>query len=192
MGRLGLGRSRGKFVLRSVEQEAYSPAVPRLLFKNGDDHLEKQDPPMTWKTIAGRAAALAKADSLSLCFLTPTRLKWNGNFVTNLEFHHLIRNLLRRLSALSYFHGEGHGTIDFKRLITDAGSVAVIKSTVEWYDWERYSNRQKTKMKMGGLTGEAHFRGDFAAFLPFLLWGELVHIGKGTSFGLGQYKILNG
>ncbi|MDI7261613.1 MAG: CRISPR system precrRNA processing endoribonuclease RAMP protein Cas6, partial [Thermodesulfobacteriota bacterium] len=36
------------------------------------------------------------------------------------------------------------------------------------------------------------FEGDFEPFMPFLLLGEFIHVGKGTSFGLGKYEIMRG
>lgn len=45
-------------------------------------------------------------------------------------------------------------------------------------------------MKMGGFIGSITFEGDFKEFIPFLLLGEYVHVGKGTSFGLGKYEII--
>ena len=44
-------------------------------------------------------------------------------------------------------------------------------------------------MKMGGFVGEATFKGDFEKCLPFIMLGEYIHVGKGTSFGLGKYEI---
>jgi hypothetical protein len=65
----------------------------------------------------------------------------------------------------------------------------VIRNSLRRWDWERYSSRQKTRMKMGGLMGEITYGGPVAAFEPFLRAGEILHVGKGTSFGLGKYEI---
>ncbi|PIV22771.1 MAG: hypothetical protein COS40_05325 [Deltaproteobacteria bacterium CG03_land_8_20_14_0_80_45_14] len=122
--------------------------------------------------------------------MTPTRLKYDGKLSPDLEFHILFRNLLRRISLLSYFHCGEELNLDFKGLIEEAKDVKVQKENLRWVDWERYSNRQETKMKMGGFIGSVTFTGNFKEFLPFLILGEYIHVGKGTSFGLGKYKIL--
>ena len=121
--------------------------------------------------------------------MTPTRLKFDGKLSPSLEFHILLRNLLRRISLLSYFHCGQELDLDFKGLIEKSREVAVTKSDLTWYDWERYSNRQDTKMMMGGFIGSVTFKGDFEEFMQLLLLGRYVHVGKGTSFGLGKYEI---
>ena len=73
--------------------------------------------------------------------------------------------------------------------IEKSKEIRVQKENLSWFDWERYSNRQETRMMMGGFLGSITFEGDFEAFLPFLLLGECIHVGKGTSFGLGKYEI---
>ena len=80
--------------------------------------------------------------------------------------------------------------LDFKGLIENSKSIKVKEERLSWVDWERYSNRQETKMKMGGFIGSITFEGDFKPFLPFLLLGEYIHVGKGTSLGLGKYEIV--
>ena len=128
---------------------------------------------------------------IRISFLTPTRLKYEGGFVSeDLEFHILFRNLLRRISLLSYFHC-GHRLDDtgFRDLIEQARNIKTINQKLSWHDWERYSNRQETKMKMGGLIGEITYEGDFTLFWPYIRLGEYVHVGKGSSFGLGRYSI---
>jgi len=121
--------------------------------------------------------------------LTPTRLKFDGNLSPKPEFHIFFRNLLRRVSLLSYFHCGEELALDFKGLIESSREIKAKKENLSWFDWERYSNRQETKMKMGGFIGSITFEGDFEKFMPFLLLGEFIHVGKGTSFGLGKYKI---
>ena len=100
----------------------------------------------------------------------------------------MIRNLLRRIAHLSYFHCEGDSSeFDFRGFIHRAMAVTIKEKSIEWYDWERYSARQGTRMKLGGFVGDITFEGDLAEFIPYLQAGEHVHIGKGTSFGLGKY-----
>ncbi|RKY70285.1 MAG: hypothetical protein DRQ24_09550, partial [Candidatus Latescibacterota bacterium] len=68
--------------------------------------------------------------------------------------------------------------------------VQVKASDLRWFDWTRYSSRQNRRMKLGGVLGEICFEGEWQSFLPFILLGEVVHVGKGTSFGLGQYAVV--
>jgi len=44
-------------------------------------------------------------------------------------------------------------------------------------------------MKLGGLIGDIVYYGPITPFKPLLEAGELLHVGKGTSFGLGKYII---
>ena len=67
--------------------------------------------------------------------------------------------------------------------------VEVGDRDLHWYDWERYSGRQEARMKMGGLMGGTSFRGDLAPLWPLIAMGEHLHVGKGTSFGLGKYEV---
>ncbi|MCS7214794.1 MAG: CRISPR system precrRNA processing endoribonuclease RAMP protein Cas6 [Thermodesulfovibrio sp.] len=128
--------------------------------------------------------------NLSLRFVTPLRIKYMRDLVTMPEFHILIRNLLRRLLLLYYFHCEGREPQwNHKEIINHAESVVIESSKLKWFDWERYSSRQDTRMKLGGLMGSITYYGNIESFLPFIQAGEILHIGKNTSFGLGKYLI---
>ena len=108
----------------------------------------------------------------------------------DLEFHVLIRNLLRWTSLVHYFHGNGKpAEFDFKGIIEQAKEVRTVQRNLRWYGWERYSARQEQHINMGGFVGEITFEGDLWPFMPLIKAGEVLHVGKGTAFGLGRYEV---
>ena len=108
-----------------------------------------------------------------------------------MDFEILMRNLLRRLSWLAEVHCEAKWDLDWKELLKRANArVRTVRSDLQWHDWERYSQRQATKLKMGGFIGEISFEGDLAEFLPIIKLGEYLHVGKGTVYGMGKYEMI--
>ncbi|MDD3582286.1 MAG: CRISPR system precrRNA processing endoribonuclease RAMP protein Cas6, partial [Desulfobacca sp.] len=100
-------------------------------------------------------------------------------------------NLLRRITVLAYLHcGLDCSEIDFRGLSHAAEKIDTRSSSLRWHDLRRYSNRQERNTPLGGLVGEVTYTGNLEPFWPFLLLGEQVHVGKGTSFGLGQYQLI--
>jgi len=198
LGRMGIGKGKGKYRLEEVraiqvgERAKIKTERAEVIYSGRDKVLHNFSHLLSPYTFALPPSSNLKPLTLDLLFLTPTRLKFDGNLSPKPEFHILYRNLLRRISLLSYFHCDKELDLDFKGLIERSREVKVQKEKLSWFDWERYSNRQETKMKMGGFIGSITFQGDLEPFLPFLLLGEHIHVGKGTSFGLGKYEIMKG
>jgi hypothetical protein len=42
---------------------------------------------------------------------------------------------------------------------------------------------------MGGFVGQVTFEGEIEPFLPWLVWGEVVHVGKDAVKGNGRMRI---
>ena len=42
---------------------------------------------------------------------------------------------------------------------------------------------------MGGVVGTMTYEGEIGEFLPLLVLGSWVNVGKGTSLGLGRYAL---
>ncbi|RMF31505.1 MAG: CRISPR system precrRNA processing endoribonuclease RAMP protein Cas6, partial [Chloroflexi bacterium] len=142
---------------------------------------------ITQEAVWERAQALAP-EQVTLHFLTPTRLKRGGRFVTQgPPFPVLMRALLRRLTALAALHGPRPWKTDFGALVEAAEGIALVGEGAGWQDWRRTSRRQGRRMNLGGLVGEATYRGDLTPFHPLLALGEIVHVGKATVFGDGWY-----
>ena len=54
---------------------------------------------------------------------------------------------------------------------------------------KRYSGTQKSKITMKGMIGRVIFDDIAEEYIPYVLAGELLHIGKNTSFGFGRYTL---
>ena len=225
LGKTGLGKDRGNYLLKTVtttvtshkskvksedetavrseesivnsegpDNNSVIPAKAGIhgsvLYDSGTKTLKTFDKSFLSLPLESGLVTCDFTGPLTLDFLTPTRINYSDSLILDLEFHILVRQLLRRLSLLYYFHCNGDASAwDFKGMIEKAKEVKTVKRDLKWYDWERYSSRQDTKLKMGGFVGEITFEGDIAPFMPLIEAGEVLHVGKGTSFGLGQYII---
>jgi CRISPR-associated endoribonuclease Cas6 len=196
MARRGLGAERAGFALRSVAALGESGNCETIYTAGDKRSLIPIDAGNTLSDLLeARLQELERAgrkpgDTLKLRFTTPTRIRVEGDLQTSLGFELLIRNLLRRVSMLIAVHSESRLDLDYKGLIARAASVRIYQASLNWHDWQRYSNRQETKMKLGGFIGEIEYAGEaITEFLPLILAGEILHVGAGTSFGLGQYEI---
>lgn len=191
LGEVGIGRGRGRYWLKEVR--SISANFDHNLIYTGEDKTFKDSYTLiNEKDILEECKRYGDKRKITLNFLTPTRLKFEEHFTQELEFHILIRNLLRRVSLLSYFHCGKELNVDFKNLIEKAKKVKREDSNLTWYDWQRYSTRQDARMMLGGFIGKVTFNFDGTEpnlFLPLILLGRYIHIGKGTSFGLGKYEI---
>lgn len=187
MGTLGIGRGRGTFEVTGLAVlDARGHAVEKIFdgseLKLPEKFLGIED--------ALQAACGHSTDAVRLELLTPLRLVRDGERCREPSFPLLIGNLLRRLENLAYFHCDRKEALLYGSLLDQAQTVRLTRNDTRWFDWERYSHRQDRRMKLGGLIGEATYEGDLRPFLPILALGEWVNVGKGTSFGLGRYRIL--
>ena len=180
----GIGRGRGRFEVEGVTW-IDSEGIEKEIYDGQKKVLSNSFRPLTILDLP-----LIHSDLITIHYLTPTRITYEGQLHTAPEFHVIIRNLLRRLSNLAYFHCGGEFTLDFKGIIEKSKEIETRDGDVHWHDWERYSARQDTRMKMGGFIGKVEYRGQLAEFLPLLRLGERLHVGKGTGFGLGRYEII--
>ena len=110
--------------------------------------------------------------------------------MVDLSFPVFISRLKERIDLLFHLYCGGPLPREDEEVNPLAKEVETEKSSLRWQDLERYSSRQKAKMKLGGLIGMIPFKGELAPFMPYLILGQHVHAGQGTTFGLGKYEIL--
>jgi hypothetical protein len=177
--RHGVGKGDGRARLISV---THVGAAETLVLEGPEGRILDHRPELP--------PAVHPAERLTLRFHTPLRLQRNGHpldarAVTPRD---LLVGLVRRIALLHEFHGPGRLDLDFSGLARKAETITDEKK-LAWRDWQRYSNRQRQKIALGGLVGDWTLEGDLAPFLPFLHLGQWLHVGKEATFGLGGYRL---
>ena len=187
--RIGLRNQRGRCRLEKVESlPARKDAPSQTIFTSETEMLTDEGVILGLEDVMHAAPSVT--DTIDLEFLTPTSIKVNGRWTSHLTFEHLIRNLLRRIRFLNYFHcGEDlDAEVDVHALIETARAVEDIPR-LQWLRRDRYSHRAEASVPMSGFVGNIRFEGELAPFLPFIRLGEYLHIGHHTAFGYGQYRL---
>lgn len=215
MGRRGLGAGRqGQF--RVDEVWAVNPIVGRqeAIYRRARDGVVRAPSlPVDAAQVAEEAARLARRGGdrrLHLELITPTRLIERDRLVKQdgFTFGALLGRLLERLSALFGRYGDDAGgegragvfddggtaggsarPFEAATLLRAAGDVRIAERRLVWRELFRASGRHGRMVPMGGLVGEIVLEGDLGPFLPWLVWGSLVHVGKDAVMGNGQFRM---
>lgn len=120
-----------------------------------------------------------------IVFETPLTLKYNGKFLNEFNMDSIIRSVKRRIYMLDCFEGvEGDLAYDQNYLVPQ-----IIWQRADRIKVRRFSSRKQSAMYLNGIRGELEIGQLEHDTLELLLAGELVHIGKNTSFGFGKYRI---
>jgi len=186
MGKLGIGKriggKRPRFSLKSVNMNNN-----KTIYSDQDKKLREGK--FTQNLVLDDIIAHRPVQSIDLSLKTPLRLKFENKLEASLPFHVLVRTMLRRISSLCNYHGNGEPALDYRGLVQRAKGVEITQSSLRWFDWKRYSTKQDQSMLMGGIVGQVNYSGELAEFVPLIRFCEKVHIGKQTSFGLGKIEL---
>lgn len=187
MARAGLGVRRVPFRLESLRYEAAGGELLEGWDSRGRQWMAQA--PAVLPALEG-ATAEQDSESVTLRFLTPTRIQVRKRPVEQPGFRLLAFHMLRRALEVAHFHLPGvEIDWDFEPPLERANDVEV-SHRLTWRDWDRYSNRQGRKMTLGGFVGEMTLRGELEPFGPLLRAAEILHVGKGATFGLGKVQVV--
>lgn len=195
MGKRGIGKDRGKFDIASVEALSLDGTKTEI-FNSNTGILKAEGFRIGYNYFISLPSPNPHPAIITLSFETPVRIKVNERLSSEIPFNLLITRLSERAFLLAEFYcgaetcGERSESIgDLKDFLEVSENVETVNNRLRWVDWERYSTRQKARMKFGGWIGDVTYKGDLQKFLPLLRLGEHIHVGKATTFGLGKYRM---
>jgi len=177
-GKKGIFKERIKFTLNSAEIDGAS-------IIDNENNINMDFERKEWFL---QKSGQAKNIKLLITFLSPLRLKYQGSYGTDFSFDDFLVAAKRRCDVLCGLYGK----IDKEDMVDNFLKIShrIIKRNIKWMDLNYYSARQKSRLKMGGVSGSILVEGNFSTEeLSFLEAGELFHVGKNPGFGLGKIKV---
>lgn len=187
MGRCGLGKIRGRCYLDevySISDDDYTP----VYLKSSGHKILNSPVKRSWSEFCEPLDR--DIERIRVQFLTPARIQNQGRLVDELPFHVLAIRLINRILDIDMEYCGGGLNFPVQDLVKKAEKEVYVRTqNIRWYDWSRYSLHQNTKMKLGGIVGEIEYQGNITLFIPFLLLGEYIHVGKQSTFGNGTIKV---
>lgn len=193
LGREGIGAEKRRFRIASIIE--HSPAgSPRELY---DPATDRMDDPQGFRLVLPRLDDPdGEPGELTVEFLTPYRFRDGGKVSDAVHARSLASHAARRMTELFETHGErnerGYGIDPVRGFLERVSSLSTAESNLSWAEVRRHSARQGRDMILGGVTGRITFTGQVAPLVPLLSAAEHLSIGKSTSFGFGQVRLLAG
>ena len=126
---------------------------------------------------------------IKLALLTPLRIKIKGKYTSQISYSDILYTAARRVKFLCGLYGENSNKNISKMVDTLSTKKASYK--INWKEYTRYSARQESKMKLGGIYGQIKIEGKFSEFeLSLLKFSEIFGLGKNTGLGFGKIRII--
>jgi hypothetical protein len=122
-------------------------------------------------------------DTVGVSFITPLKLAKTGKIMCSFDAGQFVRSLMRRVSALTYYYCGYEMRDNFREYAHAANRIELLEDNFFYADAGRRSSA------LSGVMGDGVLAGDLNDLMSFLALGEYLHLGKGASYGMGQYRL---
>ena len=182
LGEAGIGRHGAQYRIREITNSSGHP-----ILKGNDVVMRNYRVGTVGEYVKYRLDRDSghSGDRWRIKFQTPLCLKSNGVFLDFFDPKAVIAAIRRRIYILDCLEG-----IEAPQWLDKEAAFQVVRERHSMVSVPRYSNHRNEKMVLKGIEGDMETESIPGSLLPLLYAGELVHIGKNTSFGFGRYKVM--
>ena len=166
-------------------QSAANCFTGETLYANGAVNSNIGEIARPWRWTDGISPEIG-ARRVLIRFLEPASIKENGEPAGLISFSLLIRAILNRLRLLTSVYG-GVFQINRDEIEENADTVKTYRNELHDSSFITFSRTQMKKKNYHGLTGDVYYEGDLTQFLPYINIGSVLHVGRNTVMGMGQY-----
>jgi len=127
-----------------------------------------------------------------ILFESPIQLKFKSTHTQGhpLPFSVLVHRLAERCHLLAHFHAGAPFQDRFEEVRDRAANVKLTGSAIRPITQSRFSRRTERKSHMKGWVGHVDYADIPRELFPLLYLGAHLHLGKGTTWGMGKFKVL--
>jgi hypothetical protein len=186
LARHGLGVERQPFKISEVLAVDANNSATRIYTPD-----ETKISPYPWFDLGlyakNRLADFTEAKSIEIAPQTPLRIRRNKQLLEKISFVEFFKQSSLRLKLIyeNYASGLEYAYAD---LMKKAESVEIKQDNLWRHNFTRRTNRQNTNLDLDGMLGNISYSGkNLEDFLPYILAGEVLHIGSASSLGLGKF-----
>ncbi len=176
LGMNGIGKNSAKFVIKRLTN-----TIGEDILAEHNIYIENVRPKPISEYVSYRIPKTA--DAARLIFHTPLSIKYQKEMIQSFDPEAILSSIERRIYMLNCYKGT-----DLERITINSHVPKLQYEEIKHIDVKRYSNRHESKIKLSGICGYADFEDIDETCKELLLAGELIHIGKNTSFGFGRYS----
>lgn len=181
LGKRGLGKKHVKFELYRVRNMVSGKDI----FKDG----KMTSTGLNTTNFIIEDNEYQDVEKVNIYLKSPLAIRKEGKLLTKIVPETFIITLLRRIGNISYFHGGTELDIDYKSIKELSKTYKVTRDNTRAVSRSRFSTRQKKRINMIGLIGDFTLEGKLGPVYSYLKLGEIIHVGRGTSFGQGRYEM---
>lgn len=178
LGIAGIGKHKARYLIRDIRN-----AKNISIIHQNQVVMSKYHPETVYEYVQRREKELSLSGYQNeMIFHTPLCLKYQGEYIQRFHTEAIFRAIFRRIMMLDYFvelYIEQPGLEAYPAITKQDSFMRMVK---------RYSTTKKATIRMYGLMGTVQFEDVPQGYLPYILAGELLHIGKNSSFGFGKYS----
>ena len=151
---------------------------------------------MTAAQIAEQAAQLP-LKQITLEFLTPLRLTAQDHLVKMPEPVVFVQRLIERCQNLVEHYGQTEKLPSraawcstSEHCCNRAQTIQITRNETWWIETRSGSSASRAHHADQWLGGRVRWEGELPALLPWLLWGQSLHVGKDAVKGNGWYRVV--
>ncbi|MDL1902296.1 CRISPR system precrRNA processing endoribonuclease RAMP protein Cas6 [Anaerolineae bacterium CFX9] len=197
MGRIGVGRGRGRFSLLGIDEVHPLLDTERVIMDG--QTIKRPTLKITATTVHDVANSLPD-HAVTLEMLTPLRLTAQAGLLKKIQPSIFLQRLIERCQNLAEHYAE-YGADDERptrhdwlaaqdALLETAATLHVGYDDTIWVEAFSGSRRTNHISPISGLVGRVRWEGSISPILPWLLWGSALHVGKNAVKGSGYYRVI--